>query len=281
MMSSCCAQPLARPDLDAALLVERHHAEWFVAEGSVAGTEVHTDPDVTWLVHPGEAWRNSAIMVRLSPSTASRRLDMLVSRYRKHGRGMALWVSPAATPDNLTELLKGKGLRCRQHFPAMLRYLSASTRPRKGPAGLEIRRVKNVEEFERVRHPAIGPLTTPLRRAALQRLATLIGSRHRRSVMFVAWRGWSSSRIKRVVSWFRMRRAAFADRSGAASPPRHRYRARRAHMHRSGSARSVSNGAPGVNRRAPAVRTLRIFGSRQIRILVSELSAMLTQDGRI
>ena len=188
MMSSCCAQPLARPDLDAALLVERHHAEWFVAEGSVAGTEVHTDPDVTWLVHPGEAWRNSAIMVRLSPSTASRRLDMLVSRYRKHGRGMALWVSPAATPDNLTELLKGKGLRCRQHFPAMLRYLSASTRPRTGPAGLEIRRVKNVEEFERVRHPAIGPLTTPLRRAALQRLATLIGSRHRRSVMFVAWR---------------------------------------------------------------------------------------------
>ena len=185
--SSRCAHPLAEPDLDAAVLVERHHAEWFVAEASVAGTEVHRDRDITWLVHPGEAWRNSGIMVRLSASTASRRLDTLVSRYQKHGRGMALWISPSATPDNLSELLKARRLRCRQHFPAMLRHLTASTRSQERPAALEIRRVENVEEFERIPHPAIGPLTTPLRRAALHRMAALIGARRARSVMFVAW----------------------------------------------------------------------------------------------
>lgn len=185
--SSRCAQPPAEQDLDGALLVERHHAEWFAAEACVAGTEVHSDRDVTWLVHPVEAWRNSGIMVRLSASTASRRLDTLVARYQKHGRGMALWISPSATPDNLAELLKARKLRCRQHFPAMLRHLSASTRAPERPAGLEIRRVERIDEFERMPHPAIGPLTTPLRRAALQRIAALIGARPARSVISVAW----------------------------------------------------------------------------------------------
>jgi GNAT superfamily N-acetyltransferase len=184
--SSCCPQPAAEQDLDGALLVERHHAEWFAAEAFVAGTEVHSDRDVMWLVHPVEAWRNSGIMVRLSASTASRRLDTLVARYQKHGRGMALWISPSATPDNLAELLKARKLRCRQHFPAMLRHLSASTRALERP-GLEIRRVESIDEFERTPHPAIGPITTPLRRAALQRIAALIDARRARSVMFVAW----------------------------------------------------------------------------------------------
>lgn len=187
MVSSCCARPPAEQDLDGALLVERHHAEWFVAEATVAGTEIHSDRDITWLVHPVEAWRNSAIMIRLSASTASRRLDTLVSRYEKHGRGMALWVSPSATPGNLSELLKARRLRCRQYFPAMLRHLRASTRSLERPEGLEIRRVEDVEEFTRIPHPAIGPLTTPLRRAALQRLAALIGAPRTRSLMFVAW----------------------------------------------------------------------------------------------
>jgi predicted N-acetyltransferase YhbS len=101
---------------------------------------------------------------------------------------MALWISPSATPDNLAELLKARKLRCRQYFPAMLRHLSAATRALERPAGLEIRRVESIDEFERVPHPAIGPLTTPLRRAALQRIAALIDARQARSVMFVAWR---------------------------------------------------------------------------------------------
>ena len=81
----CAPQPC--PDagvvnLEQALLVERHHAEWFVAEGAVPGAEVHRDRDITWVVHSGQAWRNAGIMVRFSASSAERRLDTLLARYR-------------------------------------------------------------------------------------------------------------------------------------------------------------------------------------------------------
>jgi hypothetical protein len=39
-----CPQPPVEQDPDLALLVERHHAEWFVAEGDVPGTEIHEIP---------------------------------------------------------------------------------------------------------------------------------------------------------------------------------------------------------------------------------------------
>src|SRR5881409_3671699 len=110
MRATCrsCSQSAPNPDL--ALLVERHHGEAFLAEAAVPEVEVHPDPDVTWVVHPGLAWRNAGIMVRFSASSASRRLDTLVARYQKHGRGMAFWISPSATPDNVTQLLTARRL---------------------------------------------------------------------------------------------------------------------------------------------------------------------------
>jgi ribosomal protein S18 acetylase RimI-like enzyme len=187
IVASHCRQPPIERDLDLALLVERHHAECFVAEGSVPGTEIHEDPDVTWLVHSGATWRNAGIMVRLSETTANRRLGTLVARYQKHGRGMALWISPCATPENLSEVLKARGLRCQKYFPAMVRHLAASTPVRSLPEGVDIRVLEDVEEFTKTPHPAIGPLTTPLRRAALQRVEALISDRQRRTVAHVAW----------------------------------------------------------------------------------------------
>ena len=191
MANRRCALPRCPPpveqDLDLALLVERHHAEWFVAEGAVHGTEIHEDADVTWLVHPGAAWRNGGIMVRFSEATAHRRLGTLIARYLRHGRGMALWISPGATPENLPALLTARGLRCRKHFPAMVRHLSPSRTSRAASADLDIRVVEQVEEFTQTPHPAIGPLTTPLRRAALQRLATLTSDPQHRTVASVAW----------------------------------------------------------------------------------------------
>ncbi|MGH9202606.1 MAG: GNAT family N-acetyltransferase, partial [Vicinamibacterales bacterium] len=184
---SCAGRVFAVPVLEQALLVERHHAEWFVAEGAVPGTEVHRDRDVTWLVHPGDSWRNAGIMVRFRSSTAARRLDTLIERYRGHGRGMALWIAPGATPDNLRDLLEARKLRCQKYYPAMVRSLS-DTRPAEArPAGFEIGRVKDATVFEKTPHPSIGAITTPLRRQALDRLRSLISSRSERTVAFVAW----------------------------------------------------------------------------------------------
>lgn len=172
---------------DQALLVERHHAEWFVAEGTVPGVEVHRDRDVTWIVHSGQAWRNAGIMVRFSAASAERRLDALVARYKRHGRGMALWISSEATPGNLPELLRARRLRCQKYFPAMLRKLGDSPPRRAFLAGLEIRRVVDVAEYETTPHPAIGPITTPLRRQALERLRAQVTDRSGRARAFVAW----------------------------------------------------------------------------------------------
>jgi hypothetical protein len=96
------------PRLEHSLVVERHHAGWFLAEHVVPGAEIHRDRDVVWIVHAGQAWRNAGIMVRFSASSAERRLDTLLARYAQHGRGMALWISQSATPDKLPELLKAR-----------------------------------------------------------------------------------------------------------------------------------------------------------------------------
>jgi ribosomal protein S18 acetylase RimI-like enzyme len=168
------------------LLVERHHAEAFLAERGVPGAEVHQDRDVTWVVHAGQTWRNAAIMVRFSVRSAPRRLDTLSSRYERHGRGMAFWISPASSPANLPTLLAARRLRCQKYFPAMIRHLNVKI-PQKPVRGVEIRPVVDMSGFESVPHPAIGPISTPLRRQAFERLATLISDPARRIRAFVAW----------------------------------------------------------------------------------------------
>ena len=69
----------------------------------------------------------------------------------------------------------------------MLRRLADPMSGRAVPAGLEIRRVVDVAEYERTPHPAIGPLTTPLRRHALERLRALASDRSGHARAFVAW----------------------------------------------------------------------------------------------
>jgi GNAT superfamily N-acetyltransferase len=176
-------------DLQQSLLVEQEHAEWFLAERVVPGTEIHEDRDVTWVVHGGEAWRNSGTMIRLSSSSAARRIDTLIKRYQRHRRGMVLWVSPMATPTNVADLLVARQMRCRKYFPAMIRSLAEPIAPVRLPNGLIVRRVFECDEFRKTPHPAIGPLTTLLRRAAFDRLRALVSESSARTRNYVAWLG--------------------------------------------------------------------------------------------
>jgi GNAT superfamily N-acetyltransferase len=172
---------------DQALLVERHVAEWFRSSAVVPGAELHDDPDVTWVVKPGSVWGNSGVMVRLSAASAARRLDTLVARYRDDGRGMGLWVSPAATPDNLEDLLRARRLNCRKRFPAMVRDLAEPHAARPVPRGLTILRVQDPSEFEKAPHPSIGPITTPRRRQMLDGFTARLLAVPPRTLAFVAW----------------------------------------------------------------------------------------------
>jgi GNAT superfamily N-acetyltransferase len=174
-------------DAALSLLVEHNTAESFVAESMAPGVEVHADPDVTWVVHPGNVWRNAAVMVRFSDANAASHIDSMIERYRKHGRGMGVWLSPAARPADLPALLRARRFRCRKHFPAMVRTLSRPVERLKIPATLVIELVRDVRAFETTPHPAIGPLTTPLRRQALARLGALVSASKQRIVPFVAY----------------------------------------------------------------------------------------------
>jgi GNAT superfamily N-acetyltransferase len=174
-------------NLDQALLVERHVAEYIRWSAVVPGAELHDDPDVTWIVKPGSVWSNAGIMVRFSAASAARRLDRLVARYREDGRGMGLWISPAATPDNLEELLRARRLNCRKRFPAMVRDLAEPHAMRATPPGLAIRPVEDPSEFERTPHPSIGPITSPRRRHSLDGFAARLLARPARTFAFVAW----------------------------------------------------------------------------------------------
>ena len=174
---------------DPALLVEHNVAEWLRAQAVVPGVELHDDPDITWVVHPGRVWSNAGVMIRLTRVSAPVRLDTLVARYRAHRRGMGLWVSPLATPDTLPALLKARGLRCRKRFPAMLRDLTRARPATRVPPGITIRAVTDVEPFRTTPHPSIGPLTTPLRRTAFESLRAILRGEPDRCRAFVAWAG--------------------------------------------------------------------------------------------
>lgn len=170
-----------------ALLVERHVAEWFRGSAIVPGAELHDDPDVTWVVHPGSVWSNAGVMVRLSATSAGGRLDTLVARYREDGRGMGLWISPAATPNDLPKLLRARRLNCRKRFPAMVRDLADPYPTRAMPPSLEILEVEDPSAFEIAPHPSIGPITTPRRRHMLDGFAARLRARPARTFAFVAW----------------------------------------------------------------------------------------------
>ena len=169
-----------------ALIVERHAAEWFAEAAVVPGAEVHVDPDVTWIVTPGRVWGNAGVMVRFSEESAPGRLDTLLARYRAHGRGMGLWVSPAATPEDLPALLRGRRLHCRKHFPAMVKHLVAGADVPSRGSGVTCRTIEDPDEFLATPHPSIGPITTPLRRQALASLRAHVLARPQRTLAFVA-----------------------------------------------------------------------------------------------
>ena len=100
---------------------------------------------------------------------------------------MGLWVSPDASPADLSALLRVRRFRCRKHFPAMVRTLSQPVERLKVPSTLVVQQVRDVESFETTPHPAIGPPTTQLRRQSLDRLRALVAASASRIVPFVAY----------------------------------------------------------------------------------------------
>jgi GNAT superfamily N-acetyltransferase len=155
------AEP-AGPDL-----VEDVYAEWFAHLDGVPGIEVHCDPDISWKLTPGASWSNCGVRLRLDGRNPGARLDHILDRYQKHGRGAGFWVGPSAQPENLPALLKKRALHCRKYFPAMYCDLSRELPGARARVPLEIEITADYGEFRRRPHPSIGRITTPIRQFQL------------------------------------------------------------------------------------------------------------------
>ena len=149
------------------------------------GIEVHRDPDITWMLSNGAAWCNSGTALRFSPAKAGRRLDQILKRYAEHGRGAGFWVDDDATPADIGELLKARGLRCRKRFPGM--WCDLAKLPKISvPKGIRIIQTPHHSMYLRHPHPYFGPITTAIRRHELNRLAHLAAQWPKRFFDFVA-----------------------------------------------------------------------------------------------
>jgi len=152
---------------EATRVIDDVSAEWAAYQQGIPGIEVHCDPDIYWTVEGGSAWSNCGSRLRFSAANAAQRLDEILLRYRKNGRGAGFWVGPFAQPENLEELLRQRGLRCRRYFPGMYAELGTLPPVPKSELQLTFQVVSDYSIFEKYPHPDIGPPTTPIRKFRL------------------------------------------------------------------------------------------------------------------
>jgi GNAT superfamily N-acetyltransferase len=122
----------------------------------------------------------------LSAKNAGARLDKILARYGESGRGAGFWVSPSAQPDNLDQLLKKRALHCRKYFPAMYCDLEKPLPDVHARVPVQFARVTDYKIFRAQPHPAIGYITTTIRRFELAAQEHLALRSPRKSWEFVA-----------------------------------------------------------------------------------------------
>ncbi len=181
-----CAKPV---DREVGQALAEQTKEWFALHYGAPGVELHLDPDITWKLEQGSAWSNAGTYPRFTARSVKRRLDTILARYDKHGRGTGFWVDADATPDDLGEHLKQRGLRCRKHFPGLACNLTDPLPEIETPDGIAFATVTDYSLFDKYAHPVLGPITTPIRRHNLDRLKYLTAKYPRTVFEFVALSG--------------------------------------------------------------------------------------------
>lgn len=179
-MGSCVRRPkvdggYGRPislDPELGRVIDRHREEWFAVHAGAPGVEVYRDSDLTWKIENGSVWANAGTALRFSARNVDRRLDSVLARFAKHGRGAGFWIDIDATPSDLEDRLKRRGFRCRKHFPGMSCDLTKLPKIAV-PQGIIINRTTDYSIYSQYPHPVLGSITTAIRRHQLKRLQHL------------------------------------------------------------------------------------------------------------
>jgi GNAT superfamily N-acetyltransferase len=152
--------------------VERHYAAWYAFHACVAGVEVHPEPALTWMRLPVPGWANGGVGLDCAPEDAA---DVLGSVDRAFdGGGLGFWIGPLA-PDTTEAALRSLSYRCRKRFPAFVCHVGDVSQA-VDVEGVELATIEDHAVFgPRQPHPAIGPVTTDIRRFQIRRRAALVG----------------------------------------------------------------------------------------------------------
>jgi GNAT superfamily N-acetyltransferase len=147
--------------------VEANLHAWAVLRGRLPDVELHQDPDVTWLVCATPGGPNEVHLPRFDPDTVDDRMEGILGEYRAKSLAPQVWVGPGATPADLRQRLKRRGLVCLRHLPGMACDLGNVLEGVPGPHGVSLEPVRDFSVFQEFGHPVIGRISTPARRRSL------------------------------------------------------------------------------------------------------------------
>src|SRR5690242_6449909 len=113
------------------------------------GATVRNEPDMTWFYTGLDTVQfNGVVHPRLSPESADKRIACVMSAFTQYRTAMAWWFSPAtAEPSDLSQRLLAQGLTLEGEEPGMAADLLHLNEDIPGPEGLEIARVKNLDDL--------------------------------------------------------------------------------------------------------------------------------------
>ena len=148
---------------------ERNHAAWITALGRLANVELHIEADAVWTIAQRPSRHNHVCAMRFLEHSVGKRLREILDPYRRARLAVNLWQGSGATPADLADVLRARGLRCTKHYPALAIHLAAVEAEDGGadPSDLTLESVEDFSRFEGAVHPFLGPVRSPSRRAQL------------------------------------------------------------------------------------------------------------------
>lgn len=146
-----------------------NHVAWITALGRLPTVELHVESDAVWTIARRPSWHNHVCALRLLEGEAEKRLREILASYRRARLAANIWQDAGATPADLSDLLRARGLRCTKHFPVMALDLVAGEVKEEplAPPNLTLERVQDFSRFEGAVHPFLGSVTSPSQRAQL------------------------------------------------------------------------------------------------------------------
>lgn len=180
------ADPAIDPAIAAIAAVEQNVVEWTRLKGLIQGVELHDDGDAVWTSSTLPGRGGAVAGARFTEETASRRIEEILARYRRHLEPTLWWVGPVSAPADLGARLRDAGLVCQNHLPGMVADLQAIRTEFRRPPGLAIAPVEDFSIFREHGHPFFGPANTERRRNLIEGVSWMVHQEPRRAWHFVA-----------------------------------------------------------------------------------------------